>query len=169
VAAGAHLQGREEAVIHRWHVRLAKGGGDPAGHRAEGVGKGVWKYLLTAQEEKNWYAHPLPCSRAHMYAAHRESGDSRCPHRSRICAPLRCMSLSGHGRGVRMQLQTRAVACSLLASAPAMPIPYAASVLPLTTSVRCDLRYRHIIALCRHRRRGERAPDRFGARAAAAA
>jgi hypothetical protein len=36
-----------------------------------------------------------------------------------------------------MQLQTRAVACSLLASAPAMPVPYAASVLLLTTSVLC--------------------------------
>ena len=86
-----------------------------------------------------------------------------------VYAPLRSTSLSGCGRGVRLQLQTRAVACCSRASAPATPAPHAASVLPLTTSVLCDLRYRRIIALCRRRGRGERGSARFGARPAATA
>ena len=53
-----------------------------------------------------------------------------------VCAPLRSTSLSGCGRGVRLQLQTRAVACCLRASAQATPAPHAASVpAALTTCV----------------------------------
>ena len=63
-----------------------------------------------------------------------------------------------------MQLQTRAVGCLCLhLPQPRPQAPYA-SVLLLTMSVLCDLRYRCSIALCRRQGQGERDSARFGAR-----
>ena len=83
------------------------------------MAKGFGSLYSPLKRQKTGAHAPSPClhtqPHTHMQiAVHCESGDSRCPHRYRICAPLRCMSLSGHGRGVRMPLQTRAVACLCL-------------------------------------------------------
>ena len=82
-----------------------------------------------------------------------------------VCAPLRSTSLSGCGRGVRLQLQTKRLPAACVHPPQPLPRP----MRPCATADRLcalRLRYRRGIALSRRRGRGQRRSAGFGARAA---